>query len=60
MPHRIVVDIATGDVTEVDQTAYRNDKGEVVILDAIEKAPRGYSEMTSAELQAYYKGEDSE
>lgn len=39
---RIECDVLSGESEVIDQTAYRNEEGEVVVLDAIEPTPEGY------------------
>lgn len=50
--HRVEVDLASGVRREITQKAYRDEGGAVVVLDATEKAPKGFKEFQpEAELQ---------
>lgn len=40
---RIELNVTTGVVVEIDQAAYRNGEGDVIVLDASSPAPEGYS-----------------
>ena len=35
-------DVVTGERQEIEQLAYRNDDGDVIVLDDIEPTPKGY------------------
>lgn len=40
--HRVEQNVSTGEVEVIDQIAYRNEAGDVLVLDAIETSPPGY------------------
>lgn len=46
---RIEMNVTTGVRVEIDQTAYRNGEGEVIVLDAGSSAPEGYSAFDPSE-----------
>ena len=50
--HRIVLDLLTGQVTEVKQTLYVNAAGEMIVLDAAEKSPAGFTQCDLSGLPA--------
>ena len=41
--HRVVVDSSSGDVAIIEQVAYTNESGDVIILDADEQPPEGFT-----------------
>lgn len=42
MLFRRIYDVQTGESQQIDQTAYRNSDGDILVLDAIEPTPEGY------------------
>lgn len=47
--HRVEIDLKTGERFEIKQKAYRDVEGNILVLDASEKAPSGYSEFDPTE-----------
>lgn len=41
---RIEVNIATGELSVIDQQAYIGEEGDIIVLDASEPSPDGYEE----------------
>ena len=43
---RVEFNVSTGEKIEIEQIAYRNDEGDVIVLDAIDPTPDGFEEFT--------------
>ena len=52
-------DVITGETTIVDQSAYRNSDGDVIVLDSIDPAPDGYDELTQEEIESLRNGQEN-
>ena len=48
MLHRVEYNVSTGERVDIAQAAYRDDLGDVVVLDAGESPPSGYVEFDPA------------
>lgn len=47
---RVEYDVISGERVEIDVIAYRNDAGDVLVLDAIDPTPEGYEAFDPGEV----------
>lgn len=56
---RIEIDAKTGNAVQIQQKAYRNAAGDVVVLDATETPPAGFTEFTPVSGPTYKQALDA-